>query len=55
VRTVYPIGTTLYRPEARCNGYTLVWSWQTNIVKLIDMNRRPTQQWRLDGDEQGSH
>ncbi|MEN6665068.1 MAG: hypothetical protein ABFD85_13845 [Phycisphaerae bacterium] len=23
--TVYPIGTTLYKPDRCCNGYTILW------------------------------
>ena len=46
MRTVYPIGTTLYKKDLCCNGYTLVWRW--NGAKLIDMNGRPVHEWPLD-------
>lgn len=38
MRTVYPKGTTFYKPELCYNGYTLL--WRGSKVKLIDMNGR---------------
>ena len=48
MRTVYPIGTTLYKPDQCCNGYTIL--WQQDSVKLIDMNDRIINEWHLDLD-----
>ena len=36
MRTVYPIGTTLYKPSQCDNGYTLL--FRQLQVSLIDMN-----------------
>lgn len=47
MRTVYPIGTTIYRPEKCWNGYTLVWHGRE--VKLINMNGRAVRRWQCDG------
>jgi len=45
MRTVYPTGTTLYKPEKCWNGYTILWQW--DVVKLIDMNGRSVNEWRF--------
>ena len=45
LRTVYPVGTTLYKPDRCCNGYTILWRGQK--VKLIDMNGRPVNEWLI--------
>jgi hypothetical protein len=44
--TVYPVGTTLYKPDRCYNGYTLTFSGLD--VALIDMNGRSVNAWRLD-------
>jgi hypothetical protein len=46
VRTVYPVGTTLYKPSRCSNGYTLLWRGRT--AKLIDMNGRMAREWQCD-------
>jgi hypothetical protein len=46
MKTVYPIGTTLYKPAQCCNGYTLV--WPKGRAKLIDMNGRTVNEWPAD-------
>ena len=46
--TVYPVGTTLYKPDLCCNGYTILWHW--NVVKLVDMNGRTVNEWRFDAE-----
>ncbi len=46
MRTVYPIDTTLYQPEKCCNGYTIIFGGMD--VKLIDMNGRSVNAWKLD-------
>ena len=46
MRTVYPIGTTLYRPDVCCNGYTIIFNGFD--VSLVDMNGRAVHAWRLD-------
>ena len=46
MRTVYPVGTTLYKPSQCWNGYTLLWRGRT--PKLIDMNGRTVHEWQCD-------
>ena len=46
MRTVYPIGTTLYQPERCCSGYTLI--FRGLDVRLVDMNGREVNAWHLD-------
>ena len=46
MRTVYPVGTTLYQPERCFNGYTIIFGGFD--VKLVDMNGRTVQAWQLD-------
>ena len=46
MRTVYPVGTTLYKPGACFNGYTII--FRGLEVKLVDMNGRLVNQWPLD-------
>lgn len=43
MKTVYPVGTTLYKPDKCCNGYTILWGGRK--VKLIDMNGRTVNEW----------
>ncbi len=49
--TVYPKGTTIYRPEKCYNGYTvvLVPGEEGPAVGLIDMNGDPVHRWQMDG------
>ena len=46
MKTVYPIGTTLYKPDKCWNGYTIL--WRSGKVKLIDMNGRTVNQWEME-------
>ncbi|MFO7870359.1 MAG: aryl-sulfate sulfotransferase [Kiritimatiellia bacterium] len=46
MKTVYPVGTTLYKPDKCFNGYTLLFNKLD--VKLIDMNGRTAHSWELD-------
>lgn len=46
MRSVYPIGTTIYKPDKCDNGYTLVWIGKS--AKLVDMNGRAVHKWRID-------
>ena len=46
MRTVYPIGTTFYKPDRCWNGYTLLWHGRQ--VRLIDMNGRSVHNWQCD-------
>jgi len=46
MKTVYPIGTTLYQPDRCANGYTLL--WRPAYARLIDMNGRTVNEWRFD-------
>jgi len=47
--SVYPKGTTIYKPDKCCNGYTL--KWERNKVSLIDMNGRITHKWTTPADK----
>ncbi len=49
MRTVYPTGTTIYKPEKCDNGYTIL--WKGNLVKLINMNGRIVNQWEFDSSK----
>jgi hypothetical protein len=49
MKTVYPIGTTLYRPGECFNGYTLISG--SGVVKLLDMNGRTAHAWKVDPDK----
>ena len=52
MRTVYPTGTTIYKPSQCCNGYTILWAKE--IAKLIDMNGRTVNEWKIDPGEHGN-
>ncbi|MFC1452505.1 arylsulfotransferase family protein [Verrucomicrobiota bacterium] len=49
MRTVYPIGTTMYVPPRCAGGYTILWCGHT--VKLIDMNGRGVNEWRFNCED----
>jgi hypothetical protein len=49
MRTVYPVGTTLYRPGECFNGYTLLWGGFR--VLLVDMNGRQAHAWRVEPED----
>lgn len=51
MRTVYPTGTTLYRPDSCFNGYTLLWREKT--VDLVDMNGRKVHSWEIEPHDIG--
>jgi len=53
MRTVYPVGTTLYEPDRCCNGYTIL--WRGKCVKLIDMNGRTVNQWTVKAGPSAAH
>ncbi|MBI1336083.1 MAG: hypothetical protein GC164_03870 [Phycisphaera sp.] len=46
MKSVYPIGTTLYKPALCASGYNLISG--TGSAKLIDMNGRVVHQWLVD-------
>ena len=48
MRSVYPVGTTLYKPDMCCNGYTIF--WQQNAIFLIDMNGTFINEWRIESE-----
>jgi len=50
MRTVYPKGTTLYKPDRCANGYTILWQ-RPAVVKLIDMNGRTVREWDASAGE----
>lgn len=53
MRTVYPVGTTLYQPDKCCNGYTILW-WG-RVVRLIDMNGRVVREWPVEMERMSDH
>ncbi len=50
MKTVFPIGTTLYSPERCSGGYNLISG--TGIVTLVDMNGNVAHNWSVDPDGQ---
>jgi len=46
MRTVFPKGTTIYKPSKCYNGYTII--WRATKVKLIDMNGRSVNEWDVE-------
>ncbi|MHC4503659.1 MAG: aryl-sulfate sulfotransferase, partial [Planctomycetota bacterium] len=48
MKTVFPVGTTLYEPDECANGYTLVSG--SGVVRLVTMNGEPAHEWRVGGD-----
>jgi len=51
MRTVYPVGTTLYEPGKCFNGYTLI--WYGGDVRLLDMNGRVVHRWQVGPEDIG--
>ncbi len=49
MKTVFPVGTTLYRPKLCANGYFLVFGNSRELpIRLMDMNGRVIRRWELD-------
>ncbi len=48
MKSVYPIGTTLYKPERCSGGYNLVSG--SGVVKLVNMNGEVVHRWHVDAD-----
>ncbi len=46
MKSVYPIGTTIYKPDPCSRGYNLISG--TGIVKLVSMNGEIVHRWELD-------
>lgn len=46
MKTVYPIGTTIYEPSRCSNGYNLIGA--SRVVKLVDMNGHLVHEWPVD-------
>jgi len=46
MKTVFPIGTTLYKPDMCSGGYQLISG--TGIVKLVNMNGEMVHHWDVD-------
>lgn len=44
-QTVYPTGTTIYRPDRTWNGFTVLSALQTPAVVVIDMNGNVVKRW----------
>lgn len=44
--TVYPTGTTIYKPEKCWNGYTVFSARVSGEITLIDMNGRVVKSWK---------
>jgi hypothetical protein len=49
MKSVYPIGTTIYKPEQCSGGYNLVSG--RGIVKLVNMNGEVVHAWHVDPDD----
>ena len=52
MRTVYPLGTTIYDPGKCHNGYTLILRWRADAgsdIILIDMNGNTVHSWGVNG------
>ena len=45
MKTVYPVGTTIYKPGLCANGYTIIFR---DPIRLVDMNGRSIRKWTLD-------
>src|SRR4051812_31908206 len=43
--SVYPVGTTIYQPDAAWNGYTVLSLLRDPGVIVIDMNGHVVKQW----------
>ncbi len=50
MKSVYPVGTTLYKPAESCGGYNLVSG--AGVVKLVDMNGGVAHRWPVDPEKQ---
>lgn len=48
MKTVYPIGTTLYKPAQACGGYNLIAAYKH--AKLVNMNGEVVHTWPIDPD-----
>ncbi|MDT8390435.1 MAG: arylsulfotransferase family protein [Lentisphaeria bacterium] len=46
MKTVFPVGTTIYKPEACSPGYNLISG--AGIVKLVSMNGAVVHRWNVD-------
>ena len=46
MKTVFPTGTTIYKPEHCCDGYNLISG--TGIVKLVNMRGEIVHHWDID-------
>ncbi len=46
MKSVFPVGTTIYKPERCSGGYNLVSG--TGIVKLVNMNGEVVHSWQID-------
>ena len=44
MKTVFPVGTTLYQPDRCANGYTLIFR---DPIRLVDMNGHVARTWAL--------
>ena len=44
--SVYPAGTTIYRPDRSWNGFTVLSPLGTQAVIVIDMNGKIVKQWQ---------
>jgi hypothetical protein len=49
MHTVFPIGTTIYKPDQSAGGYNLISG--TGLAKLVDMNGRVVHQWQVDPEK----
>lgn len=49
MKSVFPVGTTIYKPEKCCPGYNLISG--SGIVKLVDMNGNIAHSWNIDPEK----
>lgn len=50
MKSVYPIGTTIYQPSQCSGGYNLISG--SGVVKLVNMNGETCHSWQVDPDRQ---
>ncbi len=48
MKSVYPVGTTIYKPEQCSGGYNLISG--SGVVKLVNMNGEVVHLWHVDPD-----
>ena len=49
MKSVFPVGTTIYKPDRCSAGYNLISG--SGIVKIVNMNGEVVHRWQVDVDE----